>query len=81
MGENASARETKWISHRDSEHQGITGNEETDTLAIEGTNGVPSDKTIGIYFVVGNEVLMESFETGTPEQVEKLAKFVASPRP
>jgi len=34
--------------------------------------GVPSDQTIGIPFVVGNEVFLESFETGTPEQVENL---------
>lgn len=54
MGENASAREIKWISHRDTRHHGITGNKEADTLAMEGTNGVPSDQTIGVPFVVGN---------------------------
>ena len=34
-------------------HHGIPGNEEADKLAKEGTNGVPSDQTVGIPFVVG----------------------------
>jgi ribonuclease HI len=38
-------------------HQGIPGNEEADKLAKEGTNGVPSDQTAGIPFVVGKEVI------------------------
>jgi len=32
---------------------GISVNEEADKLAKEGTNGVPSDQTIGIPCVVG----------------------------
>ena len=36
-------------------HNRIQGNEEADKLAKEGTNGVPSDKTVGIPFVVGKE--------------------------
>jgi ribonuclease HI len=38
-------------------HQGTSGNEEADKLAKEGTDGVPSDQTAGIPFVVGKEVI------------------------
>jgi hypothetical protein len=38
-------------------HRRIQGNEEADKLAVEGTNGVPSDKTVGIPFFVGKEVI------------------------
>ena len=34
-------------------HHGTPGNEEADKLAKEGTNGVPSEQTVGIPFVVG----------------------------
>jgi hypothetical protein len=33
------------------------GNEEADKLAKEGTNGAPSDQTVGIPCVVGKEVI------------------------
>ena len=46
----------------------IPGNKEADKLAKEGTN----DQTIGIPFVASKEVLIESFETGAPEEVEDL---------
>jgi len=36
-------------------HHRIQGNEEANKLAKEGINGVPSDKTVGIPFVVGKE--------------------------
>jgi hypothetical protein len=38
-------------------YYGIMGNEEPDKLAKEGTNGVPSDQTVGIPFFVGKEVI------------------------
>jgi hypothetical protein len=38
-------------------HQGIPRNEEADKLATKGTSGVPSDKTVGIPFVVIKEVI------------------------
>ena len=38
-------------------HYGILGNEEPDKLAEEGTNGVPSDQTVGIPFVMGKDVI------------------------
>jgi len=38
-------------------HHRIQGNKEADKLAKEGSNGVPSDKTVGIPFVVGKEVI------------------------
>jgi hypothetical protein len=44
-----------------------TGNEEADKLAKEGTNGVPSDQTVGITFVVGKEIISSHLR---PEQVE-----------
>jgi len=34
-------------------HHGIPGNDETDKLAKEETNGLPSDQTVGITFVMG----------------------------
>ena len=40
-------------------HHRIQGNEEADKLTKEGTNGVPSDKIVGIPFVVGKEVIRE----------------------
>jgi ribonuclease HI len=36
-------------------HFGTPGNEEADKLGKEGTIGVPSDQTVGITFVVGEE--------------------------
>jgi ribonuclease HI len=42
-----------WISG----HHGTPENEEADKLAKEGTNGVPSDRTVGITFVVGKEIV------------------------
>jgi len=38
-------------------HHGIPVNEEADKLAEEGTNGVPSDQTVGIPFFVGKVVI------------------------
>jgi len=38
-------------------HHGIPRNEEADKLATKGTSGVPSDKTVGIPFVVMKEVI------------------------
>jgi hypothetical protein len=52
-------------------HHGILGDEETDKLAEEGTNGVPSDQTVGITFVVGNETI-RSYLRQAPEWVENL---------
>ena len=42
-----------WISG----HHGTTGNDEADVIARKGTNGVPSDQTVGITFVVGKEAI------------------------
>jgi hypothetical protein len=45
-----------WIS----EHHRIPGNEQADKLAKEGTNGFPSDQTVGIRFAVSKEVIRTS---------------------
>jgi len=42
-----------WIPRR----YGIPRNEEPDKFAKEGTNGVPSDQTVGMPFDVGKEVI------------------------
>ena len=42
-------------------HHGIPGNEEADKLAREGSNGVPSDQTVGNPFVVAKEVVMSNW--------------------
>jgi hypothetical protein len=46
-----------------------------DKLAKEGTNGVPSDKTVGIPFVMGKEVIRSLLNKWKP------VKVVISPRP
>ena len=51
------------------EHNGTPGNEEAYKLAKEGTNGVPSDQTVGINFVVGKEAIRSNLRQG-PEQGE-----------
>ena len=38
-------------------HHGTPINEEAEKLVKEGTNGFPSDQTVGIPFVVGKEVI------------------------
>jgi len=52
-------------------HLGIMGDEEADKLAKEGTNGVPSDQTVGSTFVVGKEAIRSDLRQ-TPEQEEDL---------
>ena len=47
------------------------GDEEADKLAKEGTNGVPSDQTVGSTFVVGKEAIRSDLRQ-TPEQEEDL---------
>ena len=47
----------KGTSIRTPRQHGIPGNEETDKLAKERTNEVPTDQTVDIPFVVGKEVI------------------------
>jgi ribonuclease HI len=52
-------------------HHGKPRNEEADDLAKEGSNGVHSDKTVGIGFVVGKEAIRRHL-IQEPVQVENL---------
>jgi hypothetical protein len=61
-------------------HLGLLVNEEADKLAKEGTNGVPSDDTFGIPFVVG-EAVMRSHLRGERLNSGRTVTVVASPRP
>ena len=65
-----------WISG----HHGIQVNEEADKLAKEGTNGVSSDQTVGIPFVVGKAVIKSHLRE---EHINsgRTVKVVAIPRP
>jgi hypothetical protein len=49
-------------------------------LAKEGTNGVPSDQTVGIPFVIGKAVIRDHL---IEEHINRgrTVKVVASPRP
>jgi ribonuclease HI len=61
-------------------HHGILVNEEADKLAKEGTNGVPSDHTVGIPFVVGKAVIRSHLREEHLNR-GRTVKVVASPRP
>ena len=61
-------------------HHAIPVNEEADKLAKEGTNGIPSDLTVGTPFVVGKAVIMSHLREECINR-RRTAKVVASPRP
>jgi hypothetical protein len=55
-------------------HHGILENED-DKLYMEGTNGVPSDQTVGIPFDVGKEVIRSHLQQ---EQLNRLQTYKSS---
>jgi hypothetical protein len=61
-------------------YHGIPVNEEADKLAKEGTNGIPSDLTVGTSFVVGKAVIMSHLREEHINR-RRTVKVVASLRP